>query len=770
MARSRALKICTAMGAALLLVIGGASAAMADQLVVDGDGLTPVNERAATVVACNDQPVTFTVLIAARRNGNPSTNTNNNVFANSSNVTVGFAAATTTAGMSATLGADSVIALPSDWQGDDTQNDLSGEVLSATVTLPAKATDGTGTVSFSGTGVNSAGATFTRTSDVTVNWTTKTCISDTLAPQLNLPGEVVVEATSAAGAAVDFASMVSATDETAPAVVGVTCTPASGSIFPLGGTAVSCSASDAAGNTRTGSFNVVVRDTIAPVVGSMSNIDFVEAEGPNTIVTWTDPTATDAVTVSPAVMCLPTSGYGFPVGDTTVTCSATDTAGNTGSASFTVTISDTTEPSLVIPAQLTVEATGPSGAVAAFETSAFDLVDGDVAVTCAPASGALFVLGDTVVECTAADSRGNEASGSFTVHVVDTTKPVVSTPASFEAEATGPSGADVTFSATASDLVDGALVPDCDPASGSRLPLGVNEVTCTATDAAGNTGSSSFTVTVVDTTPPALQAPESITAEATGPDGAIVDFSVIATDIVDGEFEATCDPAAGSTFALGATQVDCSATDAAGNSAAVAFPVIVEDNTPPVITWVDGPQHGESYVFGSVPPAGTCTAFDIVDEVVPCEITGYKATVGDHTLTATASDTHDNTATDTRSYSVTAWTLRGFFQPVDLSGTWNSVKGGATVPLKFEVFAGATELTAVSAVSGFTVKGVACPGASIVTDDIEMTSTGGTSLRYDATAGQFIQNWQTPKKPGSCYQVTMTTQDGSTTTALFKLK
>ncbi|KQZ83316.1 hypothetical protein ASD56_13520 [Microbacterium sp. Root166] len=755
------------MGAALLLVIGGASAAMADQLVVDGDGVTAVSENAAIVVACTDQPVSFPVLIAAVRKGNPDTKPNNNVFANGSNVTVTFT--TGDAGMSASL-ADPVISLPSDWQAGNTQNDLSDEVLTAIVTLPAKAAEGTGNVRFSYTGTNNATEPVTGTSSVAVTWTTKTCITDTVAPQLTLPGEVVVEATSAAGAAVDFASMVSATDETGPAIVSVDCLPASGSVFSLGTTTVSCSATDAAGNTGAGSFAVVVRDTTDPVVGSMTDIGF-EATDEHTIVNWTDPTATDAVTVSPAVTCTPASGTGFAVGDTTVTCSATDTAGNTGSASFTVTISDTTAPSLVVPADLTVEATGPSGAVAEFEASAFDLVDGDVAVDCAPASGALFVLGDTVVECTAADSRGNEASGSFTVHVVDTTKPVVSTPASFEAEATGPSGADVTFSATASDLVDGSLTPVCVPASGSTLPLGMNEVTCTATDAAGNTGSSSFTVTVVDTRPPVLQAPGSITVEATGPDGAIVDFSVIATDIVDGEFEATCDPAPGSTFALGATQVDCSATDAAGNSATVAFPVTVEDNTPPVITWVDGPQHGESYVFGSVPPAGTCTAFDLVDEVVPCEITGYKATVGEvHTLTATASDTSENIAVDTRSYSVTAWTLRGFFQPVDLSGTWNSVKGGATVPLKFEVFAGATELTAVSAVSGFTVKGVACPGASIVTDDIEMTSTGGTSLRYDATAGQFIQNWQTPKKPGSCYQVTMTTQDGSTTTALFKLK
>ena len=98
----------------------------------------------------------------------------------------------------------------------------------------------------------------------------------------------------------------------------------------------------------------------------------------------------------------------------------------------------------------------------------------------------------------------------------------------------------------------------------------------------------------------------------------------------------------------------------------------------------------------------------------------------------------------------------------------NTVKGGSTVPLKFEVFA-ANELTDVSVVDRFAVARITC-GSTSVEDAIEMVSTGGTSLRYDSTAGQFIQNWQTPKSVGSCYKVTMTTQDGSTLTANFKLK
>ena len=101
---------------------------------------------------------------------------------------------------------------------------------------------------------------------------------------------------------------------------------------------------------------------------------------------------------------------------------------------------------------------------------------------------------------------------------------------------------------------------------------------------------------------------------------------------------------------------------------------------------------------------------------------------------------------------------------------WNSVKGGSTVPLKFEVFAGMTELTNTSAVTGFTAKTAPCPGSTAVVDEIELVTTGGTSLRYDTTGGPFIRNWQDPKKPGACTQAIATLQDGSTITANFTLK
>ena len=211
--------------------------------------------------------------------------------------------------------------------------------------------------------------------------------------------------------------------------------------------------------------------------------------------------------------------------------------------------------------------------------------------------------------------------------------------------------------------------------------------------------------------------------------------------------------------------------DNAGNSTTRSLSALI-DMTPPSVEVVGGPAEGASYYFGSVPAAPTCNASDDRSGLAgQCSVSGGGDTVGLQSYTVTARDNAGNITPRTVRYEVLAWTLQGFYSPVDMGATvWNTVKGGATVPLKFEVFAG-SELTTTTAINAtFTAKAVTCPGDSSTKDEIEMLSTGGTSLRFDTTAGQFIQNWATPRKPGSCYAVTVTTADGSTRTANFILK
>jgi hypothetical protein len=217
------------------------------------------------------------------------------------------------------------------------------------------------------------------------------------------------------------------------------------------------------------------------------------------------------------------------------------------------------------------------------------------------------------------------------------------------------------------------------------------------------------------------------------------------------------------------TTYSCSATSDGGSAGPVDVK-IKRDATNPNVSLVGGPDDGGSYYFGSVPSAPTCDASDDTSGLDgSCSVSGYGTTVGSHTVTASAKDLAGNTNSASHDYDVLAWTLNGFSQPVDMGTTLNTVKGGSTVPLKFEIFAGPTELANTNAIKSFSTKAVTCPGADTPVDEIEFLTTGGTSLRYDTTAGQFIQNWATPKKVG-CHDVTMETQDGSKLVAHFRLR
>ena len=218
------------------------------------------------------------------------------------------------------------------------------------------------------------------------------------------------------------------------------------------------------------------------------------------------------------------------------------------------------------------------------------------------------------------------------------------------------------------------------------------------------------------------------------------------------------------------TTYSCSATSDGGSATQVDVK-IKRDATAPTVALVGGPADGASYYFGSVPATPTCSASDATSGLAAaCSVSGYSSLVGSHTVSASATDNAGNTGDDSHTYAVLAWTLYGFYQPVDVHGVWNTVKGGSTVPFKFEIFAGSTELTDPADVSGFSAAPIPCPSGSLNTDPIEVTATGATALRYDSIAGQFVYNWQTPKRPGNCYQVTMTTADGSLLSANFLLK
>jgi hypothetical protein len=159
-----------------------------------------------------------------------------------------------------------------------------------------------------------------------------------------------------------------------------------------------------------------------------------------------------------------------------------------------------------------------------------------------------------------------------------------------------------------------------------------------------------------------------------------------------------------------------------------------------------------------------------------CSISGSTLSVTNSlgTCSVTASKAGDSNYNPATSAAVTvpliAWNISGFFQPVDMgSSVVNTIKGGSTVPLKFRVFAGSEEKKSTSDVKLIHQQQINCTGG-LVEDAIEEFASGGTSLRYDTSGGQFIFNWQSPKGAGQCFEITMTSSDGNWIKATFKTK
>lgn len=682
-------------------------------------------------------------------------------------------------------------------------------------------------------------------------------VVDTTPPTITVPTDMIVEATSASGAAVSFTE--ASASDLVDGSVATSCSPESGSIFPITVNTVTCSATDNAGNTGSKSFTVTVQDTTPPEITGVSDIT-AEATGPKTSPSLGIISATDIVD-GPITVINDVPAGGFDVGDTTVTYTATDSHGNSASKTQKVTIIDTTPPTIVVPDDMTAEATGPTGVVVTFTVSASDLVDGSVTVICVPTSGSMFALetatvtcsatdvhsnaatksfkvtvqdttpptidahtditieatsssgavvdyvspttydivdgsgtagctpisgsafalGDTTVTCSATDTHGNKATDiNFVVHVVDTTPPTINPQADIITEATGPTGATVSYTSPAThDAVDGDGVASCVPTSGSTFTLGDTTVKCDATDVHGNKAiQTTFKVTVQDTTPPTVTVPADIIAEATGPTGAAVTFTVTATDIVDGSVIPTCTPISGATFPLGNTLVICSATDTHSNTGSGSFSIKVQDTTPPVIT-VNGNNPATVMLGSSYTDAGA-TANDIVDGSFPAMATGTvdTTTVGTYTITYSATDKAGNTAViQARTVKViyqSGGTCYGngghqILQPINPDSS-SVFKYGSTVPAKFRVCdAGGNSVGTPGVVSNFKLLDTTYGAGGI--DENVVSTTPDTAFRWDSTSQQWIFNMNTKNlKPGYKYTYRISLNDGSNIDFIFGLK
>ena len=310
-------------------------------------------------------------------------------------------------------------------------------------------------------------------------------------------------------------------------------------------------------------------------------------------------------------------------------------------------------------------------------------------------------------------SYGNKLTGAaaFVFNVAanaDTTPPVITVPSAAGAEATSPAGAAVSYSATTDD---GSPVT-CVPPSGSTFPLGATTVTCTATDAAGNTATTKFVVTVSDTIAPTITA----TAAPAGWTNGDVVVTFACSD--SGSGIASC-PAPVTATAEGVYEVSGTATDNAGNSASASATVKI-DKTVPVVS-ITGP----AIVIQGQAASATVTASDALSglAVNPSGALALDTSApGSRTVTVTATDNAGNSSSATLTYMV--WTLNCEAPPVFKNGAGvGQFNAGSTIPVKCRITDGTNVIsTATGSVS---------------------IGTASAPLRYDATEQRYIATVKT---------------------------
>ncbi|MFT5382879.1 MAG: hypothetical protein ACI81W_000273 [Saprospiraceae bacterium] len=439
----------------------------------------------------------------------------------------------------------------------------------------------------------------------------------------------------------------------------------------LGANTVTLTVTDGNSNTNTCTATVTVEDNTDPVLTTPA--DFSQSVDPgqcDAVVTFAT-SATDNCDASVNIVCVPSSGSTFPVGPTTVTCTATDDAGNTDVSAFVVTILENEAP-VAVCQDITVQLDA-SGTVSITAGQIDNGSTDNCGISTMTVSPNTFTCADaetTVsVTLTVTDINGNVGTCTANVTVEDNIPPTITCPADIIQSADpGDCEAVVIIPLPVTDdncpggvtITNNSLYATSGGADASgTYPVGTHTFTYTINDGNGNSTTCSMNVTIDDDELPVITCPVDITVSAGASCDATIDFSgdqatatdncgvTIANDYNGGGADAS------DTYPLGTTMVTFTATDPSGNTSSCNTFITVEDNTAP--TQTGGQANGST--ISEPAGGGGCTAIvnwtaptftdNCLGVVVPTttHTPGSTFSVGTHTVVYTATDPSGNTTT-----------------------------------------------------------------------------------------------------------------------------
>jgi len=520
-----------------------------------------------------------------------------------------------------------------------------------------------------------AGATATGTQNVTV--------SDTTPPTVSKPADMQVVSTGTL-TMVDIGAA-TATDLVDGNPMIANDMPTAG--FPMGVTAVTWTATDGSGNTATAAQMVTVT---APSSGPLAitapaNISQ-EATAPLSTVMLGAATVTGGE--PPMMIDNDAPANGFPVGQTTVTWTVTDSAMTSLTATQLVTVVDSTAPQLVAPSDITADQGASLGDTSVTLGNAIvsDVADPNPLVSSdEPANG--FPVGTTTVTWTAVDAYGNSSTATQTVTInayvaeqcsdlvadfQNTIYPIMNsqtpprcvgchtgtgtpqvTPNGFAFVNDPPTTDDFGIFRTVALIDSGgqSLILDkvrggSNHTGGDLFPNGANDPDFVAfSDFVSRSRSCVTTLQI--------SAPATISTEATGP-LTMVNIGNATASGGDGSYTFSDDAPAGG-FGLGTTVVNWTVQDGAGATASATQDITVSDTTAPTVTAPPDVQADSTGTLTMV-NIGTATATDLVDSNpgVTSDAPAGGFPEGVTSVTWTATDASGNVATATQMVTVSA--------------------------------------------------------------------------------------------------------------------